>query len=329
VTRRCAIVLLLFAALPAAAAAQAVGAARTLTMTIDNDLLAVRGAGAPPDYDYTHGARVAVAWAAAPEAVGRVLGRRPGCGSAEARRGGCLAATLTVGQEIYTPRRDASVPVPGERPYAGWLYAAAAAHAVARGRSRSVVAEVGVTGPPSLAEPVQNGVHQLLGNQTQLGWAHQLPAAPGFTVRYGEVRRTEWEAGGPAIAAVGLRWGAAAGTLLTALHAGADVTLGRSGHLPWSPGRPEDERPMRLYATAAYRQDAVLRNVFVDGRGSAAHAVRRTLVGQGEVAVGYRRRSFAIEYRHVIRGREYAAQPSAHAYGSVVLTILHFRASNP
>jgi hypothetical protein len=37
-------------------AAQAPIATRSVIITIDNDLIAVRGRGAPPDYDYTHGA---------------------------------------------------------------------------------------------------------------------------------------------------------------------------------------------------------------------------------------------------------------------------------
>jgi hypothetical protein len=44
--------------LPAVAAAQEAGAARSIRVVVDNDLIAVRGAGAPPDYDYTHGTRI-------------------------------------------------------------------------------------------------------------------------------------------------------------------------------------------------------------------------------------------------------------------------------
>jgi hypothetical protein len=32
----------------------------------------------------------------------------------------------------------------------------------------------------------------------------------------------------------------------------------------------------------------------------------------------------AVEYRHVARGREYAAQPGAHAYGSISAAIHGF-----
>ena len=309
---------------PAAVAAQAPSAAHSIVVTIDNDLIAIRGAGVPPDYDYTHGATVAISWAGAPESLRRALGRRHNCPGAEARHRGCIATALAVGQRIYTPRHDAAEPVAGERPYAGWLYAAAMVRVVARDYVRSLGAEVGVTGPPSLAEPVQNGVHRLLHNEAQRGWTHQLSAAPGFAVRYDEVRRSEWEVGRMGLAAIALRWGATAGTVVTGFAGGAEGTLGLRGDLPWSPSEPEVARPTRLSVLVAFRQDAILHNVFVEGRGASGRAEPRPFVGQAELGVRYRRRTVAFEYRHVVRGREYRAQPAAHRYGSVTVVVHGF-----
>ncbi|HEY0035139.1 MAG TPA: lipid A-modifier LpxR family protein, partial [Longimicrobium sp.] len=101
----------------ASAAAQTVPA---LNMRLDNDILALRGRGAPADYDYTHGLHVHAE-----------LGRHPGplallqgC-AADGNALPCLRTRLHAGQEIYTPRRDAPTPLAGERPYAAWLYAGA------------------------------------------------------------------------------------------------------------------------------------------------------------------------------------------------------------
>jgi lipid A 3-O-deacylase len=303
------------------ATAQSAGHARAGALTIDNDLVSVRGAGPPPDYDYTHGAKLALSWAGAPRFVRHVFGRASNCRSPEGRRAGCISTAVAAGQEIYTPRNDASQPIPGERPYAGWLYATATVRRAEPGLVRTLGVEVGVSGPPSLAEPVQNSTHRLLGNEPQLGWAHQLPTSFGVTARYDEGRRAERALGQSAAAAVALRWGAAAGTVITAFSAGADVTLGLRGNLPWSPAEPEVEQPTRLYARAGVRQDVVLRNVFVEGRPGSGRAEQRPFVVQADVGVGYRRRTLGLEYRHVVRTREYAAQPSAHAYGSITLTI--------
>ena len=137
------------------AAAQTPHVDRALQLAIDNDLIAIRGAGRPPDYDYTHGTRVAVAWPSAPRWVARLVGNRPDCSHAVTRASACMTSALELGQEIYTPRRDAAEPIRGERPYAGWLYSSALARVVAPGYTRFLRLTVGVTGPPALAAEVQ------------------------------------------------------------------------------------------------------------------------------------------------------------------------------
>jgi hypothetical protein len=321
------IVVALLTSVPAGVAAQDGpadgGVRRAVRVAVDNDLFAVRGGGLPPDYDYTHGTRATVAWGAAPGWLRTGgAGPPPGCRTAAARDAGCRAASLTVGQEIYTPRRDAPAPVPGERPYAGWLHATGAAVDVRAGRARSLAVTVGVTGPPSLARPVQDGVHRLMHNQPQLGWAHQLRAGTGVEVAYAEVRRRDRRVGGSGVAAVRGVWGATLGTLRAGLGVGAEGTLGLRGTRPWNPAEPEVERPPRAYLLAGVRQDWVARDAFVEGRGAQAGAVRRPLVRQAELGGGYRWRGLAVEYRHVVRGREYRAQPAAHAVGSVRVTVL-------
>jgi lipid A 3-O-deacylase len=308
------------------AAAQKPEAERSLRLAIENDLIALRGAGAPPDYDYTHGTRIAAAWIGAPGWVRRLTGGKPACRLAVARALGCVAAALEVGQEIYTPRRDAAVPIPGERPYAGWLYTSAAAHVISAGRLRTVRVMLGVTGKPSLAAEVQNALHRLLRNEPQLGWTHQLAFEPGIALGYGERLSRERSLRGSRAGRLGLSWGATVGNVRTALHVGVDAKVGLRGQLPWVPAEPESELPMRLYVLTGYRQELVLRDLFVEGNtlGDGSGAERRTAVGQYELGIGVRRRGFTVEYRHVSRGRDYRAQPGRHAYGALAFSLHEF-----
>ncbi|WP_420128347.1 lipid A deacylase LpxR family protein [Longimicrobium sp.] len=274
-------------------------------IAIDNDLLGLRGADdPPPDYEYTHG--LSVSWDAARSEI-------------DASRG----VRWEVGQRIYTPRRDAAEPIPGERPYAGWLYGAWERMTTsARSRARLRV-EAGVTGPPSLAEPVQNAFHRLAGYQAQLGWKHQLGFEPGIIVSYGrESRVLAIGGGGAARVEVLPSWAVRAGNVRTGAEAGVRARLGWGAGDAWTGAGAA--RGVSGWVEAGARQEAVLRDLFIDGNTFAARDSglnRRTWVAQGEAAFGIRYRRTELEYRFVLRGREYETQTKPHPYGSVRVRI--------
>lgn len=277
-------------------------------LTVDNDLFGPRGADdAPPDYEYTHGTRVEIfsgrarGWAAA-------LGlRTPSCAEAAAGER-CLRTRYEAGQRIYTPRNDAAEPLPGERPYAGWLYAAAAAEETGPRGTRSVGLEVGVTGPPSLAEVVQTELHRLAGYRPQLGWRNQLRFEPAFALRYAERRVVAATPVGERFsAALAPEWDVALGTLRTAAAAGARGSVGLGG----------------AYLAGALRQEGVARDLFLDGNTfrEGPRVTKRPFVAQAELGVGVRVRRVEARYRAVWRGREYRTQTEPHRYGSLTFTL--------
>ncbi|HEX8671540.1 MAG TPA: lipid A deacylase LpxR family protein [Longimicrobium sp.] len=271
---------------------------RAVTLRLDNDILALRGPGAPADYDYTQGFVVGVELDSAPRWM---PGWLRACDASAAE--GCVRTRVEVGQRIYTPRRDAPDPIPGERPYAAWLYAGGGIVRESGRGVRTVEVELGVTGPPALGEPVQNGVHRLTGSERQQGWAHQTGFEPGILLRLQEGRR--W-GGGAARVEPAVR--VELGNVRTAAAVGASGVLGR-GTGP--------------YARLGGRQEWVVRDIFVDGNtfGSRSTARKLPFVSEGEAAAGFRARKWSVEYRFVARSREYRAQPEGHAYGSLVLTV--------
>jgi lipid A 3-O-deacylase len=288
---------------PKPLAAQAVEAA---TLRLDNDILALRGREAPPDYDYTHGLHASVELNAAPGWGALVPAIRP-CPADEAS-GSCARTRLRMGQEIYTPRRDAPTPLPGERPYAAWLYLGADALVAGPRRQRSATVELGVTGPPALGEPVQNGLHALLGSERQVGWAHQIGFEPGIRLGYAEEYRFSRGVPGVGVVRVVPGWSASLGNVRTAAQAGVSAGVRRGS------GRGAE------LGVGAYGE-WVGRDLFLDGGTFRSSSLARKLpfVARGEIRAGYALRRWSVEYAFVVRSRQYRAQPGPHRYGSLSL----------
>lgn len=290
-------------------------------MAADNDAFNFWIPVPRPDHDYTHGMRLVVEADAAP-AWGRLAPGLHPCTGKEGAEERCLATRLEVGQKIYTPRRDAPEPLPGERPYAGWLYANATARVLSRTRERSLGVELGVTGPPSLAEAVQTSFHEAAEYWEPRGWRNQLRFEPGVVVRYGEARLLgEGRVGRVRLATVAPHWGVALGNVLTGAHAGVRARAGYGVPHPWGP-RGAEEPPVAVFATGGARGEWVGRNLFLDGNtfGSGPSVRRLSLVGEWEAGAGVRIGGIVAEYRVVTRGREYRTEPRAHRYSTIVLS---------
>ena len=273
----------------------------SVLLQVDNDLFSLRGAGPPPDYDYTHGTRFALALPA----------RRP-----------AWLIGGELGQEIYTPRHNVAQPTPGDRPYGAWIFGTACASRVASAGVDSLSLRLGVTGPPALGEEVQNSVHRLLGNHLEQGWSHQIPTHVALAASYD---------------ATHLLLSSETTSHLLAGSVGAVLgTLRRDAHASvlayWSFGRlyapvasaPLVRHPRRWYVSAGYRQYFVAHDTFIEGDEGAAGAVRVPWVSEAFGGAGVRFSAFAIGYRYVLRGREYRSEPGTHAYGSIgIAALLH------
>lgn len=294
------------------AASPLAGQAGALRLRSDNDAyrfwvpMAVR-----PDQEYSNGLELELESPGAPgwRGLAARLGACPGCAT----------TTMTVGQQIFTPRVDGPDPIPGQRPYAGWLYASASG-AVASGRvRREAGVQAGVTGSPSAARWVQTTMHRALGLWQPQGWDGQIPFEPGVALHYDEQRLLLARRG---LADLAPAWGVSLGNVRTELRAGVRGRLGYRMDAPW--GVPGEARaPATAYLLGAVRGRAVAHDLFLDG--STFHGSTRVervpWVAEWEGGVGVRLRRFSAEYRVVTRTREYRTEPSGHQYGRFELTL--------
>jgi lipid A 3-O-deacylase len=320
VPRAAALALSLSLALVAPAAAQV----RAYQLTSDNDAYDFWiPMHARPDREYSNGLRLAVetegarGWAALARAAAPCA--RDGAPAAD--EAGCASTVLEVGQRMYTPRLDTYEPVVGQRPFAGWLYAAATARVVNGATRHSFGVEAGVTGEPSLAESVMEGYHRLAGFWEPVGWSHQLAFEPAAALRYGVERRVaEARVGGVRAGDLTAEAGASLGTLRTSAHAGAQLRVGTRLAHPWA------LRPLRgtsVYAVAGVRGEAVAHDLFLDGntfRPGPPRVTRRPFVGETRWGVGVTHGGTSVEYRVSARGRAYEEEPGGHPYSTIEIT---------
>ncbi|HEX2094087.1 MAG TPA: lipid A deacylase LpxR family protein [Longimicrobiaceae bacterium] len=274
-----------------------------------------------PDHDYTHGGRIVIDADAAPGWGKRLAPRLRPCASAVRAGERCMATRFEVGQKIYTPRRDAESPLPGERPYAGWLYGSATARVLDGESERSLEVEAGVTGPPSLGEAVHTGLHHIVGFWEPQGWRNQLRFEPAVAVRAGIARLlAEPRASGVRVATVAPHLAVGAGNLLAGAQAGIRAQAGYGVPHPWEAGSVPEPK-VAAYVLGAVRGEWVAHSLFLDGNTfrPSPRVERIPLVGEYEVGAALRVGGVLAEYRVVTRGREYRTEPDAHRYSTIVI----------
>ena len=88
-----------------------------------------------------------------------------------------------LSQQMFTPANTASsAPVPGDRPYAGILLGNFSLISDTDTSRSTLMLSLGVAGPASGAEQLQNGFHTLIGQNKNNGWGNQIENTPAFEI---------------------------------------------------------------------------------------------------------------------------------------------------
>lgn len=246
---------------------------------------------------------------------------------------GRRTVSYELGQIMCTPS-DITVPVPdpGDRPYAGLLYAAVSFHFERGNAYNGLKLVTGVVGPWSLAEETQKEVHRIVKAPIPQGWAHQLHNEPIMNLVL-EHRRKFRLLGEPdsfsaeAIPCVDLMLG----NVLTQGEIGAQVRLGWNVpddfgvtsmrgmvHLP-----PPHRMPaFGLYVYGGAYMMAVARNITLDGNTwrSSPSVDKEYFVPAAELGVGTGTRHFQAAFSYVFWGREFKGQPDHTEFGAFTFT---------
>lgn len=243
--------------------------------------------------------------------------------------------SLQFGQSIYTPENiETTAPQPNEQPYAGWLYGTAGLTSDTGKILDRFELTLGIVGPASMAEHVQETVHDFLGSPHPMGWQYQLENEPGIVLSY-ERQWRAFQASGPGGWGVDFtpRAGASLGNIFTDGSVGAIARLGQDLPADYGPPLirssmsgsdffiPTEELGWYLFAGAEGR--GVARNIFLDGNTfeDSPSVDKKHWVGglQAGLAVVYR--DMRVSYTHVLLTDEYEGQTGNNQYGAVSLSM--------
>jgi hypothetical protein len=305
--------------------ASAPAAAGTLALTFENDR------PARTDRHFTHGSLLT--WTSDKGEVPaglRDLGTRlPGLATPPERVG------YILGQTMFTPANiAASQPIRDDRPYAGWLYGGIRLISEQATSRQRLELNLGVVGPPSLADQTQTIVHKIIDAQIPNGWENQLHTEPGAMLVYERGWRYIADLGhSPFEVAAMPRVAAAVGNVMTLGAAGGRLAVGQNLDATWGPPRifpgsrgsgyhdTRDGLHWSLFVGTEAR--GVGRNIFLDGNTFRdSHAVpKNNLVGDIqaglEIAYGPVRGAFTW----IGRSREFEGQPENDQFASMTLSV--------
>ncbi len=169
---------------------------RYFTFTIENDLFVDR------DYGYTAGLQLA--WAEGPEPTFRkvaprwlaAIGNHLWLGQNPHQ---LRMASYKLGGAMFTPKDiDTPTPPANDMPYSGLAFFETSLHAFDHRVADRAYLLLGLVGPDSGAERVQDVLHQALGSSAPQGWDTQLENEVVFKLGLGRKwRLRDWELNGP------------------------------------------------------------------------------------------------------------------------------------
>ena len=248
------------------------------------------------------------------------------------------AVSYSLGQNIYTPEDTRrSDLIENDRPYAGYSYIGVGFH-MRKGSQRHVwEVDLGVVGPLSYGEQLQDIAHEVSDSKKARGWEHQLANEPALEVIW-ETKWRLWHTQHPGGLGFDLipHLGGRVGNVAVYANTGAEIRLGWSlpenfGSCPIRPGcdlagAADVDDPaagashslgFHLFASMDGRM--VLHDIFLDGNtfGGSHSVAKEMFVADLMTGVVFYFRHFRLSYAYVFRTREFKQQDEAPVFGAV------------
>ncbi|MFT6387533.1 MAG: hypothetical protein ACJAUP_000904 [Cellvibrionaceae bacterium] len=253
---------------------------------------------------------------------------------------------VTLGQQMYTLDEryiDRTDVVEEDRPYAGWLYVGFGYQVSNFNRLDTAVFNIGVVGPSSRADDVQNTVHDARGFDKYQGWDNQLRDELGLQWLYTRKHKFYQPIDvGKLGYDIITQWGGSLGNVATYLEAGAEFRFGwnlpkdfgTSSASPGgdnsSPGSRFDSRVRNilfggLHGFMAVNGRWVLHDITLDGNTfSDSHSVdKEPLVGSAIVGLAMTISRWKLSFSRQFITDQFKGQEDSKGYGTVSISYTH------
>ncbi len=288
----------------------------TILITLGNDILGLQH----QDENLTSNLKVAVVMEDAPQFIKDLL--KPG-------PDGKTTYSITAAQYIYTPDKiDVATVVPNDRPYAGYLFV----RLQSNNRKDNILVitgiELGIIGPASGAEALQEWFHDQTGSRPPEGWGHQLNDELGVNVFHMRAMNKKINGKYAEQELIG-NAGWTLGNVNTSVQTGVMYRIGHNipddmGAMFYSPGEIADHprrNKISFYAFAAAQLQLVARDIFLDGNTfSDSHSVDKNNFVNGVkvgFVVGYK--GFSFGYVNTNLSERFKGQLGRSANGTFFL----------
>jgi hypothetical protein len=238
-------------------------------------------------------------------------------------------------QYIFTPADTAAtIPPPGDRPYAGILLGTLGLLSDTTTTRSTLGLSLGVIGPGSGAEQLQNGFHNLIGQNKDNGWGTQLHNEPALELLASRVWRLPITQFGGLETDALPEVQAGLGNVRIYGLAGVNVRLGQGlnsdfGVARLPPGLSGGDaftptRPFVWYVFAGVDGQAVGHDVTLNGNTyQSSPSVNLTpWVGEFQAGAAIVAHGVRLTYTQVFQTQEFAHQKGGlHQFGSLALSV--------
>jgi len=243
--------------------------------------------------------------------------------------------TVAATNQIFTPTATDQVElIMNDRPYAGWSYLEFGMHRSSMKSLHSLNLKIGFVGETSKSKEIQNGFHEIIGNDKVEGWDNQLNNELGLNLKYtykwlydfiikdsfesSIVPFASGEFGNVAINATAgtsarFGWNIPRDFGVSSIDIGADPGIPICGQceLPttWS---------FSFNFTLA--GSVVARDIFLDGNTfSDSHSVEKeNLVYYSGMGFTFRYKKFIFDFIEIYNSKKFKLEKSGHGVGTLV-----------